>query len=189
MPYQSSSAASDVRLARFGLRIIRAMQPSAARCKTAECVASRSSRVWPADGCFHDCDNATRPALTAALVYPPAGRVSPRPPLTHSGRLRARASTTSLAGRWCFALRSSTVSASAPAPSCTDCRIIAGMQRSRARGETSGPRSEAKRPALASGRNPVVRIAHIRASMLAEDGVVERDFRKHCEEKPGNASA
>ena len=46
-----------------------------------------------------------------------------------------------------------------------------------------------KRPALASGRNPVVRIAHIRASMLAEDGVVERDFRKHCEEKPGNASA
>jgi hypothetical protein len=35
-------------------------------------VALRSSGVWLADVCFHDCDNnATRPALTAALVYPP----------------------------------------------------------------------------------------------------------------------
>jgi hypothetical protein len=39
MPYESSSAASDVSLAAFGLRIIPAMQPSAARGKTAECVA------------------------------------------------------------------------------------------------------------------------------------------------------
>ena len=35
----SSSAACDVSLARFGLRIIRAMQSSAARGTTAECVA------------------------------------------------------------------------------------------------------------------------------------------------------
>jgi hypothetical protein len=42
MPYKSSSAASDVSLARFGLRIIRAMQPSAALGKTAECVAKYS---------------------------------------------------------------------------------------------------------------------------------------------------
>jgi hypothetical protein len=41
VPIESSSAASDVSLARFGLRIIRAMQPSAARGKTAECVAKR----------------------------------------------------------------------------------------------------------------------------------------------------
>ena len=34
-PTKADSAASDVRLARFGLRIIRAMQPSAARGKTA----------------------------------------------------------------------------------------------------------------------------------------------------------
>jgi hypothetical protein len=39
MPYESSSAASDVSLAAFGLRIIPAMQPSAARGKAAECVA------------------------------------------------------------------------------------------------------------------------------------------------------
>ena len=39
MPYKSSSAVSDVRLARFGLRIIRAMRPSAARSGTAERVA------------------------------------------------------------------------------------------------------------------------------------------------------
>ena len=44
MPCKSSSAASDGDLARFGLRIIRAMQPSAARGETAECVAERSSR-------------------------------------------------------------------------------------------------------------------------------------------------
>jgi hypothetical protein len=42
MPYESSSAASDVSLAAFGLRIIPAMQPSAARGKAAECVARRS---------------------------------------------------------------------------------------------------------------------------------------------------
>jgi hypothetical protein len=42
MTYESSSAASDVSLVPFGLRIIRAMQPSAARDETAECVAKRS---------------------------------------------------------------------------------------------------------------------------------------------------
>ena len=41
MTYESSSAASDVSLAPFGLRIIRAMQPSAARGETAECAAKR----------------------------------------------------------------------------------------------------------------------------------------------------
>jgi hypothetical protein len=48
MPYESSSAASDVSLAPFGLRIIRAMQPSAARGKTAECVAKQSREESPA---------------------------------------------------------------------------------------------------------------------------------------------
>jgi hypothetical protein len=38
MTYESNSAASEFSLAPFGLRIIRAMQPSAARGKTAECV-------------------------------------------------------------------------------------------------------------------------------------------------------
>jgi hypothetical protein len=38
---------SDVSLAAFGLRIIPAMQPSAARGKTAECVAKRASaQAW-----------------------------------------------------------------------------------------------------------------------------------------------
>jgi hypothetical protein len=41
MTYESSSAASDVSLAPFGLRIIAAMQPSAAHGETAECVAKR----------------------------------------------------------------------------------------------------------------------------------------------------
>jgi hypothetical protein len=43
MPYESI-AASDVSLAPFGLRGIRAMQPSAARGETAECVENRSRR-------------------------------------------------------------------------------------------------------------------------------------------------
>ncbi len=41
MSYESSSAPSEVTLPPFGLRIIRAMQPSAARGETAECVAKR----------------------------------------------------------------------------------------------------------------------------------------------------
>jgi hypothetical protein len=41
MPYESGSAASEVSLAWFGLRIIRVMQPSAVRNETAECVALR----------------------------------------------------------------------------------------------------------------------------------------------------
>ena len=47
MTYESSSAASDVILAPFGLRIIRAT-PSAARGETAESVAKRSSASAPA---------------------------------------------------------------------------------------------------------------------------------------------
>lgn len=43
-PHESSSLASDVSVARFGLRISRAMQPPAARGKTGECVARESRR-------------------------------------------------------------------------------------------------------------------------------------------------
>ena len=43
MSYESSSAPSEVTPPRFGLRIIPALQPSAARGKTAEYVAKRSS--------------------------------------------------------------------------------------------------------------------------------------------------
>lgn len=39
MRYRINRAASDASLARFGLRIVRAMQPPAARGETAECVA------------------------------------------------------------------------------------------------------------------------------------------------------
>lgn len=41
IPYRSNSAAPEVSLARFGLRIVQAMQPSATRGKTAECVANQ----------------------------------------------------------------------------------------------------------------------------------------------------
>ena len=43
MSYESSSAPSEVTPPRFGLRIIPALQPSAARGKTAEYVALQSS--------------------------------------------------------------------------------------------------------------------------------------------------
>ncbi len=49
MTYKISSAASDVSLAPFGLRIIRAMQPSAARGKTAEWVAKDKLAPAPAE--------------------------------------------------------------------------------------------------------------------------------------------
>jgi hypothetical protein len=42
MPEESSSAAPDVRLGPARLRIIRGMQPSAARRETAECAARHS---------------------------------------------------------------------------------------------------------------------------------------------------
>ena len=41
MPHRSDIAARDVSLVRFGSRIIRAKQPSAARVATAEYVAKR----------------------------------------------------------------------------------------------------------------------------------------------------
>jgi hypothetical protein len=44
-PYNSSSAAHESSLAPFDLRIIRAMQLSAARGETAGCVANHASRV------------------------------------------------------------------------------------------------------------------------------------------------
>ena len=44
MLYKSNSAASDVSRARFGLRMIRAAQLSAARGKTAEWAAERERR-------------------------------------------------------------------------------------------------------------------------------------------------
>ena len=71
MPYKSSSAASDLSLDRFGLRIIRAMQPSDARGKTAECVANHASRVRPADACFRDCVRAAWQRLTVASMLRP----------------------------------------------------------------------------------------------------------------------
>jgi hypothetical protein len=43
MRYRGNSAASELGLARFGLRIVPAMQPSPARGETAECVAKDSS--------------------------------------------------------------------------------------------------------------------------------------------------
>jgi hypothetical protein len=46
---KSNSAASDVDLARFDLRIIRAMRPSRSRGKTAECVTMGSPNDGPAD--------------------------------------------------------------------------------------------------------------------------------------------
>ena len=43
-PYKRSSAARDVRLARFDLRIIREKQPCVERVDTPECVANQSRR-------------------------------------------------------------------------------------------------------------------------------------------------
>jgi len=50
MRYQRNSAACDLTLARFGLRTIPAMHPSATRGKTAECVAKHDSESGLAGG-------------------------------------------------------------------------------------------------------------------------------------------
>jgi hypothetical protein len=47
---------------------------------------------------------------------------------------------------------------------------------------------EGKRPSLAFGRDPDVQIAHMPDSMLAEGGVIGRDFRKRDEREPGSTS-
>ena len=52
MTYERNSAASDVSLAPFGLRIVRAMQPSAVRGETADYVAKRSRGTTRLDECF-----------------------------------------------------------------------------------------------------------------------------------------
>jgi hypothetical protein len=49
---RSKSAASDVKPGAVGLRIVRGMQPSAARGKTAECVAQESPNDRPSDASF-----------------------------------------------------------------------------------------------------------------------------------------
>ena len=48
MTYETNSATSDVGLAPLGLRIIRAMQPSASRGGRAECVAIGGARLTSA---------------------------------------------------------------------------------------------------------------------------------------------
>ena len=61
MPYEISSAASDVSLARFGLRIIQEVRASAARCKTAECVAKGSRPVETI--ALRECDSRAGDAV------------------------------------------------------------------------------------------------------------------------------
>jgi hypothetical protein len=73
MSYRSNSGASGVGLARFDLRMIRAMQPAAARGGTGECVAKASPVVG------HRCDRDVANAIcgvsarhgTRALVGQP----------------------------------------------------------------------------------------------------------------------
>jgi hypothetical protein len=68
---QPEPAANRHQRARSGHRVVDiAFAPRVAASASAF-VASRSRGVRPADVCFHDCDNATRPDLTAALVYIP----------------------------------------------------------------------------------------------------------------------
>jgi hypothetical protein len=83
MTYESSSTASDVSLVPFGLRIIRAMQPSAARDETAECVAKgwcRHHRLGRARRRRSDDALAVRPIVEAIVRHTfPRERI----PFTH----------------------------------------------------------------------------------------------------------
>ena len=153
-----SSAASDVGLAPFGLRIIRAMQPSAARGETAECVALRSSGVWPADVCFSrlrqrdaagsDCCSGLSPRvvrrrrrlLTAAGCEPEqalrrsrVAAASPREAALLLPRRQLRAAPTLASSRGCTGLARAArpvvlVRSGHPAPSSIDARFASGEQ-------------------------------------------------------------
>ena len=68
MPYESSSAASEVALAWFGLRILRSMQPSAARGETAECVALRKLAAAPSE-CWIVANALVRPGHLRATAF------------------------------------------------------------------------------------------------------------------------
>ena len=78
MPYESNSAASDVSLAWYGLRIIQAMQPSAARSTRQLCAwqsATRTrARLTPGMSPEHTCDvgsaqsESTRPGRCRRTV-------------------------------------------------------------------------------------------------------------------------
>src|ERR1700756_1623659 len=76
MPYQSSSAASDVSLARFGLRVTPAMQPAPPGGKKAEC-GGRQSAGGGADGRVR-CRRRARALRDIAAVEAIAGIVDCR---------------------------------------------------------------------------------------------------------------
>ena len=101
-------------------------------------VALQSSGVWVADVCFQDCDDATRSALTAALVYISRGSCvgavacSPPPAASLSKHCVARGSLVlRLAKQHCFGLNANSEQQSSA--SSRGCSRLA-------RGETSGPR-------------------------------------------------
>ena len=132
MPYESSSAASDVSLAPVGSRIIRAMQLSAARGKTAECVANHSSRVEPADACFRDCIGAAWQPLTVAPMLRPRRAMCVRHRLLPV--IRAKVGKHWIARpRLMLCLWKQRCFTSTPTSICTDSRTAPAMQRSRAR--------------------------------------------------------
>jgi hypothetical protein len=69
MTYESSGATCDVSLAPFGLRIIRAMQPSGVPAKTAERVAKQlytANRMWRV--LFAHCDGGAAETGVTVLL-------------------------------------------------------------------------------------------------------------------------
>jgi hypothetical protein len=127
-------------------------------------VALRSSAVGPADVCFHGRDDATLPALTAALIYPP--RVVRR-------RLRLLKPPAASRSKHCLA-RGSLVLRLGANSGCTDFCIIAEMQRSRARRDTSGaPANQQSALARSSKRRLLIlRASSTLAALLPTAGPV-----------------
>ncbi len=77
MPHKSSSAASEISIARFALRIIRAMQSSAARVETAECVAMRSRPLQAAQDC-----SPSKPIVPVRRPWLPDDATTAEPSMT-----------------------------------------------------------------------------------------------------------
>jgi hypothetical protein len=133
-------------------RSARKQQPAA----TLRAVALRSCGVRPADVCFHDCDNATRPDPTAASVYIYIPRGSyvgtvacSHPPGCEPEQAPRRSRVAGASPREAALLLPWRPLRAAPTPASS-----AGMHRCRARGETSGPRPQQQRGRSAGRLSP-----------------------------------
>jgi hypothetical protein len=138
-------------------------------------------RCLVGDICFHDCDNATRPAVTAVLVYPPragvgAAACSQPPAASPSKHYLAHGSLClGPAKQHCFCPY-----ANSGLPRLPHHRGDAAVSRARRDEWTSSEAGTCSEAELTPGRR---RKAHTRTALVAKEGGGERKERDHHQQQ------